>query len=149
MADLIEELSGMALFKLLTPAQLQLICEAITEKKFHRDENVFEENQEGDAMYLISTGTIKITKRFQDKDVEVVTLYAGDFFGEITLFERVGRTGTAKVLEDATLIELSRDKFARLISRDPYVGIKILYRIIQDMAKRIQRMNVQSQSLFI
>jgi CRP/FNR family transcriptional regulator, cyclic AMP receptor protein len=149
MADFIEGLSDIALFKLLTPAELQLVCEAIAEKKFRRGENVFEENQDGDTMYLINTGTVKITKRLQDKDVEVITLYAGDFFGEIALFERVGRTGTAHVLEDVSLIELSRDNFARLISRNPYVGIKILYRIIQDMAKRIQRMNVQNQSLFI
>ena len=148
MADFVDGLGNTTLFKLLTPSELQLVCEAVVEKKFQRGDNVFEENQEGDTMYLINSGTIKITKRMGDKDVEVITLYAGDFFGEIALFDRVGRTGTARALEDAALVELSRDNFARLISRNPYAGIKVLYRIIQDMAKRIQRMNVQNQNLF-
>lgn len=148
MADFIEGLSDMPLFKLLTPAEMQLAAEIMKEQRFRRGENVFNENQDGNAMYLINSGTVKVTKICQGKDLEIITLYAGDFFGEIALFDRVPRTGTAHVLEDAVLIVISRDDFAGLISRKPYVGIKILYRIIQDMAKRLQRMNVQNEGMF-
>lgn len=148
MSDIIEGMLGMSVFKLLTPTELQAVSEIIKEFKLRRGENVFSENQDGDTMYVIGCGTVKITKMCQGKELEVVTLYAGDFFGEIALFDRVPRTGTARAIEDVALIGISRDDFAKLISRYPYVGIKILYRIIQDMAKRLQRMNVQNEGMF-
>jgi CRP/FNR family cyclic AMP-dependent transcriptional regulator len=149
MSNEISGINDVPLFKLLTPFEIQSAVEVMKEKKLRRGENVFVENQDGDTMYIISSGTVKITKMCHGKELEVVTLYAGDFFGEIALFERVPRTGTAKVIEDVMLIAIARDDFAGLISRSPYVGIKILYRIIQDMAKRLQRMNVQNESMFI
>ena len=139
----------MSLFKLLTPSELEAVAEVVREKNYRRGESIFVENQDGDTVYIISSGTVKITKLCQGKDLEVITLYAGDFFGEIALFERVPRTGTAKVIENSTVMLLSRDDFARLISRNPYAGIKIMYRIIQDMAKRLQRMNIQNEGMFI
>ncbi len=149
MADFTQGLTELSLFKLLTPTEMQAAAEIMQEKRFHRGDTVFSENQDGDTVYVINTGTVKITKNCQGKEQEIITLYAGDFFGEIALFERVPRTGTAHVLEDVSLIAITRDDFAGLISRQPYVGIKILYRVIQDMAKRLQRMNIQGENFFI
>jgi CRP-like cAMP-binding protein len=149
MANNMENLAGMSLFKLLNQAELEIVSQTVREKSYLRGENIFVENQDGDTVYVISSGTVKISKLCQGKELEVITLYAGDFFGEIALFERVPRTATARVVENATLILINRDDFARLIAQCPQAGIKILYRIIQDMAKRLQRMNVQSEGMFI
>jgi CRP-like cAMP-binding protein len=88
-------------------------------------------------MFIIKNGSVKVSLA----DKEVLSIESGGFFGEIALFDRVPRTATVEAREDSTFWEIQRDDFAKLISKFPYVGIKIMFRIIQDMSKRLQRMN--------
>lgn len=142
-------LQEIALFQLLTPQEIEDISHICHEKTFKAGSKIFLENDEGQTMYVINSGTVKIAKCFQEGEREIIALYAGDFFGEIALFEQIRRTGTAVALEDVSLFEISRDDFSRFISEKPYTGLKILYYIIKDMGKRLRRMNVISENLFI
>lgn len=145
----LKALEGMSLFQLLTPQEIEDISHICCEKTFPTGTKIFMENDEGQSMYVINSGTIKITKRIEGIEREVITLYAGDFFGEIALFEQVSRTGTAVALEDVSLFEIRRDDFSSFISSNSYTGLKILYYIIKDMGKRLRRMDVLSENLFI
>jgi len=149
MSERADKIKDLPIFRLLNPDELECLTAVTTAKNIPAGEAIFSENDDGDTMYVINSGTVKITKKFPDRAAEMITLYAGDFFGEIALFDRVPRTGAAVAIEDTALLTIDREQFARLISEKPYAGIKILYRIIQDMAKRLQRMNVQSGDIFI
>lgn len=145
----IKKIRSLFLFELLTLQELEEIVNISSEKTCTTGDRLFSEKDEGDSMFVIISGTVKIVKEENGGEKEIITLRNGDFFGEISLFERVPRTAGAVILEDTSLLEIHRDEFGELISRMPHLGIKIFYRIIQEMGKRLQRMNIQSDNLFI
>ena len=147
MSEGFPDLRNVFLFQLLSSEEMQKMSSILHKKTYLANEKVFSEQDYGDTMYIINKGTVKIAKGPDDK--ELITLYAGDFFGEIALFERIPRTASAISLEETTLFEIRRDEFGQLSADNSTIGMKIMYRVIQDMAKRIRRMNIQFGNLFI
>ncbi|MFH1772022.1 MAG: cyclic nucleotide-binding domain-containing protein [Candidatus Omnitrophota bacterium] len=151
-----QELQKIFLFELVTKDEIGKILPCFKERKFSRGDKVFSEKEEGSTMYVLLSGSIKISRCHKEggsgpltEEQELIVLGPGDFFGEIALFDCIPRTASATVIEDAVVFEIHRDDFAKLISQFPQTGIKLLYRIIQEMGKRIKRMNTQIDMLFI
>ena len=58
------DLGNISLFKLLSFSEQQMVCEFIKEKSYVAGDIIFQENEDGETMYVVSTGTIKISKKF-------------------------------------------------------------------------------------
>jgi CRP/FNR family transcriptional regulator len=138
-----EEIRKFFLFQLLNNEELGSVAELLKERDFQPGSIIFSQGEEGNTMFIVKSGVIKITMKLQDGEKEIVTLGPDGFFGEIALFERVPRTATATAVQDSIIYEIDRDNFAEVISQNPYIGNKIFYKIIQDMGKRLRRMNLQ------
>ena len=54
---------------------------------------VFKMGEDGDEMYIIQSGKIAIQKRIAGKANTLNLLEKGDFFGEMSILERLPRTG--------------------------------------------------------
>ncbi|MCP4652293.1 MAG: cyclic nucleotide-binding domain-containing protein [Candidatus Omnitrophica bacterium] len=147
--DKLERLKGVFLFKFLTEDELDNVASICKEKRFSAGDVIFSENETSNGMFLIDSGTVRITRKVKTETREVIALYSGDFFGEIALFDRVPRTASAVAVEECLLFEIIRDDFGALVSEHPRLGVKVLYKVIQDMSKRIRRMNIENDNLFI
>lgn len=135
----LESLKGVSILQLLAAEELKEFSEIMRHRKYLFGQKIFAQGELGDSMLIIKNGSVKVSLA----DKEVFSIASGGFFGEIALFDRVPRTATVESMEDSTLWEIHRDDFAKLISKFPYIGIKVMFRIIQDMSKRLQRMNKQ------
>src|SRR6266852_4278639 len=65
---------------------------------------IFRNGDPGDAMYLIDIGKVRIS--ITDADGHIVTLAElgpGDFFGDMAILDRQGRSATATGTENARL----------------------------------------------
>lgn len=149
MGDKLQDLRSVFLFQLLSSEEAMRVASILQEKTYSKDEKIFSEDDYGETMYIINYGTIKISRGEGEKKKELITFYAGDFFGEIALFDRLPRTATAITLEETSVYEIHRDEFAKLIADHSSIGIKVMYRVIQDLAKRIRRMDIQLDSFYI
>ena len=82
---------------------------------------------EGDAMYLIERGKIRICVRATDgREVMLTELGRGDFFGEMALLDGQRRSADAVVAEDARLAVLSREHFLSFMRSNPNVALEML-----------------------
>jgi uncharacterized membrane protein len=84
-------------------------------------------DEDGDAMYLIESGRVRI--HVHDREGEEVTLAelaGGDFFGEMALLDGKPRSATATVIEEARLAVLSREHFHAFVRRSPEVALRML-----------------------
>ncbi len=131
----ITNLGNLFLFQLLDNDELQKLLPFFSEKRFGKGVIIFSENDEGDSMYIIKTGIVRITK----KGKEIALLNSGDFFGEIALFEYVRRTATASAVEEVELLEIKRASFNELFQAQPVICAKILYQMMCEMTRRLRK----------
>jgi uncharacterized membrane protein len=93
---------------------------------------LFQRGEEGDAMYLIESGRVRISVRDAGgEDVTLAELAGGDFFGEMALLDGKLRSADATVIEDARMAVLSRDDFIKFVRRNPDVALKMLSAITE------------------
>jgi putative methionine-R-sulfoxide reductase with GAF domain len=100
---------------------------------------IFLEDETGDCMYYIIEGKVNISRNSPEGEVHIATLGEGEIFGEMTLFDRLPRSATAKAYGETRLLTVDKKKFFSSISRDPTVAFKIL----EAMSMRTRRLNAE------
>ena len=106
-------------------------------------EVIFKEGEQGDRMYVIQSGKVKIIKKSGTGDMTIATLHSGEIFGEMALFDRMPRSATAAALGQATILGIDKKKLFSTISRDPTLAFKIL----ETMSQRIRKVNEECAKL--
>lgn len=98
---------------------------------------IFKEGDRGEEMYVIQSGSVRITKATPSGDMEIATLESGEIFGEMALFDKLSRSATAKAKGEARVLSIDKKKLFSSISRDPM----LVFNILQAMSKRIRSLN--------
>jgi CRP-like cAMP-binding protein len=107
------------------------------------------EDSEGDAMYVIGQGRVRVEKKTLYGDEYTVRfLEAGDFFGEVALLTRERRSATCRAETDCELIVLSRDRFRDFSERHPAAALAVTRTIAADLAQRLRAANQDIVTLF-
>ena len=88
---------------------------------------LFRAGDQGDSMYLLESGRVRISLTDDDnKEGVLAELAQGDFFGEMAIIDGKQRSADATVTEDARLAVLSRESFLRFIDENPAVALAML-----------------------
>jgi CRP-like cAMP-binding protein len=124
-------LAGVPLFSDLSPRHLKRLADLAEEVRYDAGTPIVQEEQPGGTMYVILEGEAKVTRRRRT----INHLYPGDFFGEVSLLD--GGPRTASVVGETPIVaaRLFRKDFAKLISNDPQIALKVL----TELALRIRR----------
>jgi EAL domain-containing protein (putative c-di-GMP-specific phosphodiesterase class I) len=86
-------------------------------------QTIFREGDWGQVAYLIEKGRINITVNRNGAEEVVATLSEGEMFGEIALIDQLPRTASASVVQDCTLIPISRDLIvSKMKQSDPLLS---------------------------
>ncbi|TVR28991.1 MAG: Crp/Fnr family transcriptional regulator [Spirochaetaceae bacterium] len=102
-------------------------------RTYPKDTMVFCETMPGRELYIIQKGSVKITKIVNDNEVLLAVLKQGDIFGEMSLIENKPRSASAVAFEDAVLLAVNKENFARMVSTQP----QIIARLTTLLAERI------------
>lgn len=118
-------------------------------------EVLIEEGEMGDDMYILVSGTVRITKSMVLKGMKLPLLESGDaskvlatvdgetypIFGEVALVDRDIRSATITVVEDAEFLVTSREHFFGFLEREPRLGTRLLLELSRRMAATVRRSN--------
>lgn len=122
-----EALSAVPLFAGLDADGLAGLIRGMRVRRFRRGETVFHLGDPGDALFIVITGSIKITLPADSGDEAILaTLRPGDFFGELALLDGAPRSATAVAIEPTETYILPRDRFRDLISTEPVMREALL-----------------------
>jgi CRP-like cAMP-binding protein len=94
--------------------------------QFEQGHVLFHEGDEGEEMYIIQSGKVAIKKKVKDTEATLAILEKGDFFGEMSILERLPRSATAEVIEAGQLIVISGDTFGDMIKANPEIAVRML-----------------------
>lgn len=104
---------------------------------------VFREGEEGDQMFIIQAGRVKVARSIAGKEQILAVLGKGDFFGEMALLTKTRRTATVTALEPVRLLAFDREGFLNMINKNP----KIALNVIDKLCRRLQNANLHIQHL--
>jgi CRP-like cAMP-binding protein len=139
-------LSQVTLFQDLDAAALATLAPLLAARKFRAGSVVFRESEESDALYIVEQGSVVISKLVRDDvDIVLTRFYAGDFFGEMGLFDTAPRSASAGVEVDSLLWRLDRQVFLAIFSHHPDIAAKICYRLVTVFIERLRATNDQTR----
>ncbi len=123
----IDTLRQVPLFESLDNEAASKLCHLLESLDCKAGTSLFRAGDEGDAMYLIERGKVRICVRATDgREVTLIELVRGDFFGEMALLDGQRRSADAIVAEDARLAVLSREHFLSFVRSSPNVALEML-----------------------
>jgi len=123
----VETLRHVPLFESLDTGAAHELCELLENLDSKAGAVLFRAGDQGDAMYLIEQGKVRIYVQAKDgHEVTLTELYRGDFFGEMALLDGKPRSADARVTEDARLAVLSREHFLSFVRSNPNVALEML-----------------------
>jgi CRP/FNR family cyclic AMP-dependent transcriptional regulator len=123
----LEALRSVPLFASLDDDAARDLRNLLAEEDVPQSTRLFRQGDNGDAMYLIESGRVRISIRDADKqEVTLAELAQGDFFGEMSIIDGRQRSADAKVIEDSRLAVLSRDAFLTFVRKKPDVALEML-----------------------
>jgi CRP/FNR family cyclic AMP-dependent transcriptional regulator len=123
----IDTLRHVPLFESLDDETARKLCQLLESIDCKAETSLFRAGDEGDAMYLIERGKVRICVQATDgRDMTLTELGRGDFFGEMALLDGQRRSADAIVAEDARLAVLSREHFLSFVRSSPEVALELL-----------------------
>ena len=106
--------------------------------KLRKGQSLFKEGDDGDHLYIVASGKIKLGTKSQDgRENLLMILGPGDMFGDLSLFDSGPRTSTATAVTEAKLLSLGQDKVIPWVKEHPQVSLHLLARL----ASRLRRTN--------
>jgi len=133
-ADLLER---HPLLARLEKEQLEHIAEAGEVERFDPGEEVVGEGSLGDALYLVLSGKVEVSKTGH----ALATLDPGEFFGEMSVLEPVPRSATVTAVAPSYLFRLPTNAIQGLLTTDPGAATALLVHIVKVISERLRRAN--------
>ena len=135
----LHRLKNSALFGSLTPLELKIVDGLMHERRYLTDEIVFDEGEEGQALYVIMAGRVAIHRSGAGGAYQRVTeLEPGSIFGDLALLDNTPRNAQARALENCELAVFFRADFMGLMETDAVIGYKISLALARLMSQRLR-----------
>jgi CRP-like cAMP-binding protein len=104
----------------------------------YRDgEEIIRQGEIGDCMYVVQTGRVEVVQSGEYGEQHLAFLKAGDFFGEMAVFERERRSATVRSAGESRVLKVDKKTLLRRIGEDPLLAVNLL----QTLSHRIRDLN--------
>lgn len=131
------------LFDGLSDKQVSDILNSIPIRKYKRNHILIFEDDPIDRVYIVKSGTLKIYRTYEDKEIILDFVKEHEVIGEVELFSQSSALSSVEVVEDAKIYHLSQAVFIELI----YKNKKILENVFRIHHQRFETLNKQIRNL--
>ena len=140
----INKLSNIPIFVDLDDDEINDVEKNCTPRNYPKSSMIILEEEFGDIVFIIVSGTVKIT-RVNDEGKEVILslLGPGEIFGEMAILDGEARSANALAQEDCELLAIQRSEFLSMLRRN----FKISFALMGELAKRLRKSDQQIEAL--
>lgn len=131
-------LQNTSLFRSLKPLEIKFVDGLMHERRFLPDEIVFDEGEEGQALYLVMSGRMQISRIHNGQRQILNEVGPGNFFGDLALLDDSPRSAQVRALEASELAVFFRDDFLALMETDAVIGYKISLELARHIGQRLR-----------
>ncbi len=108
-------------------------------KEYKDGETIFHEGDVGDCMYVLQQGQVEVFREVDGKSIRLAILNEGEFFGEMSIFDREVRSASIRAIGDVRALTIDKKNFLRRIHEDP----SLAFHIVKSMSQRIREIDSQ------
>ncbi|HET8717001.1 MAG TPA: Crp/Fnr family transcriptional regulator [Nocardioidaceae bacterium] len=124
------------LFSALDDEAATALRASMAETRLRRGEVLFHEGDEGDRLYVVTDGKVKLGRTSSDgRENLLAVLGPGQMFGELSLFDPGPRSATVTAVTDSTFSSLSHEDLLRWLDGRPGVARGLLAQIAGRLRK--------------
>jgi CRP/FNR family cyclic AMP-dependent transcriptional regulator len=132
------------LFEGLNDEELEALAKVSITRTFSKDNVIILAEEEGDALFIIKDGQVKVSIVSEDGREVILSLFRdGAVFGELSLLDGKPRSANVIATEPTELIMLRRVDFLQLVSRTPKIAITLL----AELASRLRKTDRKIEGL--
>ena len=128
------------IFAGLQPRALEFLAGKAKDVVARPGEILVREGETGNRIFLIRSGEVRVWKGESDP-LEIASLRAGDFFGEMCILETLPRAATVEAVADSVFCTLSSINFYQFYEAMPDQYSILLLNIARDLSRRLRRLD--------
>ncbi len=133
-----KQLRALSLFSTLSPRELKTVDGLLHERSYLKDEVIFDQGEEGQALYIVESGKVLICHQEQPLPRRIAVLEPGMLFGELALLEDTPRAAQARAEENCMLAVLFRADFLGLLETHAVTASKISLQLARHIGQRLR-----------
>jgi CRP/FNR family cyclic AMP-dependent transcriptional regulator len=142
MSETIDLLRQAAIFKGLEDDELAQVAEVCKTETFVSGEYIFREGENGNRLYLIVEGEVRISRVVPGSGEEALAvLKPGSLFGEMAVFDRSERSTDAISNGGTTVLTITRPDFEMLLDFNRELAYKVLWACVRLLSGRLRSTN--------
>ena len=134
----LSRLQALTLFATLNVRELRLVEGLLHERDYLGGEVIFDAGEEGQAIYIVFSGKVVISRPDTPHDV-IAELGPGTFFGEMALLDNAERSGQARALIPSHLGVMFRTDFQSLLETDARTASKVSMQLARHLGRRLRK----------
>jgi CRP-like cAMP-binding protein len=108
-------------------------------KQYRDGETIIRQGDVGDCMYVVQSGRVEVVQSSEYGEQHLAFLESGNFFGEMSVFEKEVRSATVKSAGEARVLKVDKKMLLRRLREDPLLAVNLL----QTMSHRIRDLDAE------
>lgn len=114
-----ERLNNVSIFAPLSNEEIERLANASKSRIYAPGEAIVHRGQEGNSMYVIIRGAVKVQIPENDYQKTIGTLRENDFFGEMSLLTGEPRTATVIATEESEVLRIDKEGLKPIFESNP------------------------------
>jgi HEAT repeat protein len=114
------------LFADLSPGDLKQLAAIAQEESFSDGVTIAQEGEEGDVMFIIVSGEVRVVTTKDQKEVEIARRKAGEYVGEMALISKEPRIATLTSVGNVRALCIDQKSFESLLRDRPDVSLAVI-----------------------
>ncbi|HRZ87669.1 MAG TPA: cyclic nucleotide-binding domain-containing protein [bacterium] len=135
-------LRSIPIFAALKMFELAHVAEIAEEVDLPKGELLFRENEMGDCLYIVVSGSVDVIKQVEGREKIIAVLGEKESVGEMSILDSEPRSATVRAGADVKLLKISSDDFTELLGENPGIS----FGIFRVFTKRLRQKNVESET---
>ena len=132
------ELQSLSLFSQSTAEDLAEVAALVAARRAPKSTVLFKEGEPGDAMYLVRSGEVTLSRTGQIVD----HVGAGEACGIVSVLDQLPREITATVSMDATLLVIRSDDLMQLLADRPLLMHSVFRALTSSIRSQLDRVSL-------
>ncbi len=144
MTSILKKITNLPIFQGLDEDQFTELISTAERREYKKGEMIFSEGDEGDGLYVIETGKVKIFKLSFEGKEHIFHIYGpGKIFGEVAVFSGKKFPAFAEAVSPSSLIFFPKGEIALLISESP----SLAFNMMASLSMRLREFTIMVENL--
>jgi diguanylate cyclase (GGDEF)-like protein len=134
-----EFLKNVRIFCDLTDEEIRDLLQLLHPRELKKGGTLFRQGDPGGELFVVESGALGIAVTLDDgKNLEIAAFKKGDFFGEMSIFEKEPRSATCYAKSRSRLLAMNEKEFFQLVESNPASAGKVMTRMLAVTRRRLE-----------